>query len=213
MEQYIKVIGKGKSEAYPDGIRMYIQMQTDGETYDHAVGSMAAIAEKMGKDGEMPEMVQVLNLEVEMAEQESYRCSAEFCAEFPAEPERCATGLRRLSGYSCRPTVTAEYYVRNAKKQTQTALEKAVEDARNCAQVLAAAAGKKLGALRKIEQLPQSAFHPQTILEMELGSPEFAEGDAAKALFDSLVPGKIQVAQEVEMCWELCPADACPGKR
>ena len=204
MEQYIKVIGRGTAGARPDGVRIYIQAETDGVTYECAVKRMNEIAGEIGEAGEMPGALKTLSFDVEMAGPGMYRCSAEFCVELPAKPDLCADGLYCLSCRTYKPAVTVEYYVRNAEKHRKEILEEAVRNAKHQAQLLADAAGKRLGELRWIEQLHQEELSPRAVFEMEMGSPTFESGSLAKELFQKLIPEKIQMTQEVLMCWEMC---------
>lgn len=216
MNQYIKVIGRGEAAARPDGVRMYIQVCAEDSVYENAVKTLSAFAGEVGgmkigesvgeKRGaeELPQAVRALSFDIGTTEMKRYSSSAEFCVEFPARPEICADALLRLADYACRPMVTMEYYVRNMERETKAALEQAVEDAKNRAQILAGAAGKRLGTLQRMEQLRQETILPQTVLEMEMASPVFEEESSVKELFQRLTPEKIRTVQEVEMCWEMC---------
>lgn len=163
----ITVGGTGVVKAQPDRIAMRFEVATlDGDMaagMAKLVQNNAAISVALGEVGVEPSEIKVsqisLNPQYKYSSSsgrslEGYRQSCNFTIDIPLDMLRMQKIYRAIVATKCGEEINLSFYIKNEKPYRTEAKKRAVADARESAETLAAAAGVSLG---KVEEISYNA--------------------------------------------------------
>lgn len=168
MEKTIRVTGRGQVAVPPDRIRLKLSLEERKNTYQEAVrDSKQSVAEirdlfvKLGFDGkeletESFQIEAVFESETNKKKEwvrvfKGYEYSHSLKIEFDLDHELLGKILGRISRCEFQPEFKILYTVKDREAVKNTLLENAVKDSKAKAEILAKAAGMKLGELASID--------------------------------------------------------------
>lgn len=168
MEKIIRVTGRGQVAVPPDRIRLKFSLEERKDTYQEAVrASKQSVAEirdlfvKLGFDGkelktESFQIEAVFERETNKKKEwvrvfKGYEYSHSLKIEFDLDHELLGKILGRISRCAFHPEFKILYTVKDREAVKNTLLENAVKDSKVKAEILAKAAGMKLGEIASID--------------------------------------------------------------
>lgn len=210
----IRVTGKGNLKVKPDTMRLTLTLHGVYPEYvdavNHSNSATQALRELLVEQGFARTDLKTLSFDVD-TEFESYRdehndyrqrfvgYSYNHVAkvEFPSDSERLGNTLYALSHSSLAPEFRISFTVADPEAVKNDLLGKAVQDAMKKAEVLADAAGLKLGDIQTVDY-----SWGQINLEMHPMEDRLMAPMAARCEMD-IEPDNIDVSDTVTVVWEI----------
>ena len=220
MERMIKVTGKGKLAVRPDTIQLNIRAEGVCPEYPEAVTKSAehtaAIRSAIEKAGLDPKELKTANFSVDSKYEGysdergnwkqrfvGYEYQHALYIKFDNDNEQLGKALSELTKCSYPAEFSIGHTVKDPDAVKTQLLAKAVEDSREKAEVLAAAAGVKLGKIVTINY----SWGELQIYEQPMKRMALAEGAAAydnEDAFDlDIEADDIDVQDTVTVVWEI----------
>lgn len=136
-----------------------------------------------------------------------YNCSYDQLLRFDFNAGRLGEALGAVAESKSQPELQVRFTVREPEKLEKELLHSAAESARDRAEVLADASGKKLGELQRIDyDVTRLNFYSDTGMEMPDCMPQMASGAMAKATRSfgaALRPQDVELQDTAVFVWEL----------
>ena len=216
-QRRIRVTGTGLLKLKPDLCRIGLTLNGTEPTYADALNrasrDSAALGEAISSLGFAREDLKTLDFSVD-AEYESvqddkgrwrqefkgYRFTQALKLEFPVDNALLGRALGALAAAPVDPEFHLSYALRDPESAKAALLEAAVTDARRKADILASAAGVKLGKLLQVDY---------SMAEPALETPRMAKAMLSRngmesASFDmDLQPDDIRAQDTVTLLWEM----------
>lgn len=221
MERTIRVTGKGNLSVKPDTIRLIMTMEGAQKEYDMALEESADMTRDLEKIfynlGFDTKDIKTLRFDVRtlyeeyQAKDKSWKKRFEgyghrHCMklEFPADDKRLGRILYLLGHSDVKPEFQIEYTVADPEACKNQLLENAVADSKRKAEVLAKAAGVKLGNLVTIDySWAEIDFISRPIDNMRLEDCRMRSYGSKEAYDIDINPDDIDVTDTVMVVWEI----------
>lgn len=220
MNRTVKVTGKGKISVKPDTIRLRICLEDTCLEYDEAlkrtsdsVEILKDMFERLGYDRKELKTVHFnVNTEYESYQDkdknwkrrfEGYKYTHRLKLEFPAENQRLGKILYALAHSPLSPEFTIEYTVGNPEEVKNALLGAAVKDSMTKANVLASAAGVKLGSIVNMDYSwgeVEFVSRPLEELSIRCCEPDICESDSYDMDIEA---DDIDMTDTVTVIWNL----------
>ena len=216
----ICVTGRGRLALSPDTVRLSLALKNTCPDYGEAIRRLSEDTEKLkavlaplGFAGNDLRTV-YFNVDakyegvpdpngVYREEFRGYEYFHTMKLEFPREGDLLARTLRALSDSPVFPEVRIAYAVRDVEQAKNLLLSRAVEDAKNKALALSAAAGVGLGALVKMEYRFDESDFEVAPMARELNLRKLSADNGAGGIVFDLNPDDMNVTDQVTLTWEL----------
>lgn len=133
-----------------------------------------------------------------------YNCSYDQLLRFGFDPARLGEALAAAAQSGAQPELQLHFTLEEPEPLQAELLRSAARNARARAELLAAASGRSLGELQRIDyDLSRLDFNSQTLMDM--GELPMAGGGAmtAKRSFAALRPQDVQLQDTAVFVWEL----------
>lgn len=220
MERTIKVTGKGKIFVKPDLIQLFINLEGVYEKYEEALQQSSEQTEILKvcfqKTGFLKEDLKTVSFRVN-TEYENYRDRKnewkkkfigykfihEMKIEFEAENQLLGKVLYALAHCQVRPEFQIVYTIRNKEEAKNLLLDKAVEDSKKKAKILADAAEIHLGEIIAIDySWEEINFTVSPVNRMAVPFEGMLEEDSMS--YDmNIEPDNIGVSDTVTIVWKI----------
>lgn len=218
MERTIRVIGKGKLSVAPDMIRLQLNLEDRKKKYEDALKASAEQTEQLkeailplGFEGKQLKTV-FFNIDTEYESYETkehiwknrlagYRFQHNLKLEFALDHERLGKVLYALGQSKVQPELHLAYAIANPEQSRNELLKQAIADAKVKAEVLAKAAGVKLGAIAGIEYSYGSADFAVRPVNRLMAPKAMAAGMDSYSI--SMEPEEIKAEDDVTVIWEI----------
>lgn len=217
MDRTIRVTGKGEIFVKPDIIRLNIHAAGTYKEYSLSLRKSAEhtnlLRETISKAGFDPQNLKTdyfdINTDYEdytdqHGEHRSrfigYKYTHNLYIQLPNDNEQLGKVLYQLANNAVNVDLSLSYEVKDANAVKNELLDKAIEDSKIKAEVLAKAAGVSLGEIKEIDySWGELEIYSQPVHGIKLGKKMMpAEGYN----FD-IVPGDIDVQDTVTIIWEI----------
>lgn len=136
-----------------------------------------------------------------------YNCSYDQLLRFDFSAARLGEALGAVAESKAQPELQVRFTVREPERLEKALLRSAAESARERAEVLAQASGRKLGELQRIDyDVARLNFYSETGMEMADCMPQMANGARAKASRSfgaALRPQDVELQDTAVFVWEL----------
>ena len=220
MERTIRVTGKGKISVKPDTIRLRISLEDMYREYEKALKKSADsveilkdVLEKLGYDRkELKTVYFNINTEYERYQDrdncwksrfEGYKYTHRMNLEFPADNQRLGKMLYALAHCPVSPEFSIEYTVANPETAKNELLGEAVKDSMKKANILAAAAGVKLGDIANIDySWGEVEFVSRPLEDLSLRCCKADACESNSYLMD-IEPDDIDMTDTVTVVWNI----------
>ena len=218
MKPTLKVTGRGRLSLTPDMIRIRIEQTDTDPDYSKVIRESTAHTEELRTEltalGFDEKALKTLNFNVS-TEYEGYQDSDmiwkqrfkgytvrhSMKVEFSRDDELMAKVLYRISCLSGKPEFHIEYTVRDTEEAKKNLLEKAVQDAREKAEILAKASKTALLQILSIDySFGDLSFSVQPVNRFTGAKMAVAEEDAMDF---SVEPENIDVTDTVTITWQI----------
>lgn len=218
MDRTIRVTGKGKLSVAPDLIRLQLNLEDRKKKYEDALKASAEQTEllrealfPLGFEGKQLKTV-FFNVDTEYESYETkehiwknrlagYRFHHNLKLEFALDHERLGKVLYALGQSKVQPEIHLSYAVADPEKSRNELLACAVADAKTKAEVLAKAAGVKLGAIAGIEYSFGTADFAVRPVNRLMAPKAMASGMDSYSI--SMEPEEIKAEDDVTVLWEI----------
>ncbi|MBR6322220.1 MAG: SIMPL domain-containing protein [Lachnospiraceae bacterium] len=220
MERLIKVTGRGRLSLKPDTVRLRIDLIDQDREYDRAIRSSALHSQELREAftdfGFDPSDIKTLSFRVD-TEYESYQDKEDnswkqrlvgykayhmLKIEFPTERESIGRIFAMVAGLSGKPEFYVEYTVKDTEGARNELLKNAVADSKLKAEVLAEAAGVRLGEIATIDySWGEVEFVARPMNKMSRAL--MAEAAVEDSMDFDVVPDDIKVDDTVTVVWSL----------
>lgn len=217
MERIVKVTGKGKIAVKPDLIRILIDSERTCESYEDAIKASASEGELLREafvtlgfaSSDLKTLHFNVDTEYENYQDEErnwkkrflgYRYTHSLKLEFDADNEMLGRVLYQLSALPIRPEFRILYTVKDMEAAKNGLLVKAVEDSKEKAKILAAAAGVTLGDIVTIDY----SWGEIDIVSSPMGkcmAMSAAPAAANRSIDIAIEPDDIDVSDTVTVVW------------
>lgn len=220
MERIIRVTGRGKIAVKPDTIRLNITLEDQRETYEETLKQSTMQTETL-KDcfqtldfdrSDLKTTYFNVNTEYESYQDKNknwkqrfmgYKFTHRFKIDFPSDNEKLGKILYALAHCSVHPEFTISYTVKDIEACKNKLLGQAVADSKQKAEILATAAGTKLGLVTTIDY----SWGEMEIISRPMNKmmePCMMMEDCAAVGYDmDIEPNDIDVTDTVTVVWEL----------
>lgn len=204
----IRVQGHGSVSSNPDTIILGLELESEHKEYDKAMEDSAQRLELLRKS------LSKAGLDVEMLKTESFGVSVAqdynqgryvfrgYCAkhhlslELPYERKQLGRVFAAVTQSKARSSLTLTFTISDPEAVKRRVLEAAVRNARDRAEVIAAASGQKLGNIHAIE-------YGQAEIIVRSQPMAFSTALASPAREMGFNPAEIDSEDTVLMTWEL----------
>ena len=136
-----------------------------------------------------------------------YNCSYDQLLRFGFDANRLGEALGAVAESKAQPELQVRFTVREPEKLEKELLRSAAESARIRAEILCAAAGRRLGELQRIDyDVTHLNFYSETGMEMEDCMPQMANGAMVKAKRSfgaALRPQDVELSDTAVFVWEI----------
>ena len=221
-ERTMKVTGKGLLKLCPDMTRITMTLENVKKDYGKAVQTSAEELEilktMLSKEGFSGEDVKTLSFDIDI-ENESYS-DKDGCwktrfvgykyrhvlkIEFPSENEKLGRLLYLLANNrEVKPEFYFSFFVRDPEEARNALLDKAVEDAKAKAEILAKAAGITLGNIRFIDYVFEPGDPVMRPMARTLNCKMAAGADTQDTGFAmNITPDDIEMTDMVIVEWSI----------
>ena len=218
----ITVKGTGRVSAAPDEIVLTLAVEGRDKQYDAAVSKAdeesAALNQAVMEAGFPEDELKTMNYQVRTEyegvrdadgnyrnEFSAYVCRYDLKLAFPLNIEKLRELLSGISSCGAKPELYIRFGLHDPEAMREALLQETADNARRKAEVLAKAAGAKLGALVSInyhvtdrEFYSASSYAEEA--SMDSGAPRMMAKNAAMGRF---VPDDIDASDEASFTWEL----------
>lgn len=217
----VTVKGVGRVSAPVDTVELSFRIWAKNKSYDRALEAAdkktAALESALRGAGFPAESFQTagfhVNTEYESVCDEKgnyqtvfagYCCSYDQLLRFDFDPARLGEALGAVAGSKAQPELQVRFTVREPEKLEAELLRAAAESARARAEVLCAAAGRRLGELQRIDyDVNRLDFRSETVMEMEDCAAQMAGGVRAKRLSANFRPQDVDLQDTAVFVWEI----------
>ena len=218
MERIIKVTGKGKLSVRPDTTRLLLTVEGTEPEYEEALARSARQTESL-RDGltglgfaasDLKTVSFQIDTKYESYQDEhgkwkqqflGYQFSHRMKLEFPMDNKRLGRILAVLAQSQAAPEFHIQHTVKEAEEVKNELLKKAVADARRKAELMAEAAGVKIGALLTLDY-SWGEMELTVVSAERMAKPRMLAANAPTAGYDlDLEPEDIEVADTVTAVW------------
>jgi hypothetical protein len=218
MSGTIAVRGTGKVSVPPDNIIISVTLSAEDKEYSAAMDKASAMIEslrsriaKAGFSGsDLKTSYFNVRTEYDSVQDEhgrytnifrAYNCVHSMKLEFDLDLDRLNRALTAFSAGEAAPELSISFTVKDEEAVNSELLRNVAENAREKAETLCAASGKKLGELIKIEyNWDDHSFVSPTRCEMNDCAPRML-GAAMKSV--SIVPDNIQLSDTAAFIWNM----------
>jgi hypothetical protein len=206
----IRVQGHGSVASSPDRIILSLTLESEHKDYDKAMEDSAQrlelLRQAVAKTGLDPELLKTASFGVDAAQDydqgrktfRGYNVRHHLSLELPYERENLGQVFAAVTGCKARAELTLSFTVADPEAVKRRVLEAAVRNARDRAEVIAQAAGRKLGAIHAIDY-----GHTEITIRsqpMIFGARTFASMAEPEMDFN---PADIDSEDTVLVAWEL----------
>lgn len=216
----LKVTGKGKLSVKPDRIRLAMEISDTRTSYEELLRLSADIVEKL-KDciesagferSELKTTNFNMNTKYENYQDKDRSWKSRFAGyefhhglklEFDAQSELLGKALYALTRTDACPEFRIIYTVKDSEAAKNALLEDAVADAGNKAEVLARAAGVKLGNIMNIDYSWNKLEIEAQPMRMMKNAMMASDNAAEQAYNIDIEPADIDVSDNVTVIWEI----------
>ena len=214
--QTIVVTGRGTCTFAPDVTRLTIRISADGKNYPVLyklaqlnLQSIIQIVEQNDLSDKLPK---TLHFDINKKEERRYDMHGNFvCNEFvgytleqqikidlPIDNKLLTVLIQAIGQTLSAAEINIGYTVKDSKPIKLRMLESAVKDAAEKAQIMATAAGCKLGCVRNINYVEQELQIYSQVRTIECNQLSFVDGESLEITPDNLV-----ASQDVTITWLL----------
>ena len=220
----VTVKGVGRASAPVDTVELSFRLWARDPDYDKALEAadkkVSALEQALCAAGFPAEDFQTMGFHVN-AEYESvcdgnnefrtvfagYNCSYDQLLRFGFDAARLGEALNAAAASKSRPELQVRFTVREPEKLEAELLRSAAQNARARAEVLCAAAGSRLGELRRIDyDVNRLNFHSETVMDVaECDAPQPAGGMlmAKRSMGSALRPRDVELQDTAVFVWEI----------
>jgi hypothetical protein len=218
MPRTITVRGTGKISAKPDQISVSLTVEAKDPDYaaamEKADRDADAISRAVLEAGIEDDALRMANFNVR-ADYESvhdehgnwknvfagYAVTRMYALLFPLDSDVLCALLGGIGASEASPQLSVSFVLSDPEKAKRDALEDAVRDAREKAELLARASGCELGTLLSVEY---SVAHRDTVSATSFAADEAAMPRMAKGAFRmNAAPQDIEIADNAVFTWEI----------
>lgn len=219
----VTVKGIGKVSAPVDTVELSFRLWAKDKDYDEALQGadrkVAALEKALCAVGFAAADFQTagfhVNTEYESVRDENndyrtvfagYNCSYDQLLRFDFDPARLGEALSAVAESKAEPELQVRFTVREPEKLEAALLRSAAARARERAETLCAAAGRRLGELQRIDyDVNRLNFQSETMLDMEAMPQAMANGalQAKRSLSAAFRPQDIELQDTAVFVWEL----------
>lgn len=220
MDRTIRVTGRGKIAVKPDIIRLNITLEDQRETYEETLKqstmqteTLKDCFENLGFDrSDLKTLYFNVDTEYESYQDKSknwkqrfmgYKFTHRFKIDFPSDNEELGKILYAMAHCEVHPEFTISYTVKDIEVCKNQLLGQAVSDSKQKAEILASAAGTKLGLVTTIDYSwgeMEIISHPMN----KMMEPCMMMEDCAAGSYDmDIEPDDIDVTDTVTVVWSL----------
>lgn len=205
----IRVQGHGNVSSTPDTIILGLTLESEHKEYDKAMEDSAQrlelLRQAMPKAGLDAERLKTESFGVSVAQDynqgryifRGYCAKHHLSLELPYERKQLGCVFATVTGCKARATLTLTFTVSDPEAVKRRVLEAAVRNARDRAEIIAAASGQKLGNIHAIEY-----GHAEVIVRSQpMMFSSRAIASAAPVM--DFNPAEIDSSDTVLMTWEL----------
>ena len=213
MDRTIRIKGTGKLSVMPDLTRVCFSLTGTYPTYEQAVSCSGENTNRLKDDlaraGFPREDVKTVDFSI-LPDYESYqtkdkawkrrlngyRFRHEAKLEFPSDSEKLGRVLKAANSSAACPAVDIEYTVSEPEKLVGQVLEKAVQDAAAKAEVIARAAGIRLGRVLSVSNTNEEDRYRDPVICMDMI-------ESCKMSGPDLTPEDMDLTGSVTVIWEI----------
>lgn len=197
----ISVSASAKAKLPPDTVEIRLTAKGEAKKYAEAVECADAVADaavatfkKAGFDNVRSDSARVYAVRNDK-KTVGYRASREFFVEFAFEMERMSAALEALGGVACEWNIAFKLKDRSKSDELVAG---AVKTARRNAEIIAKAAGVKLG---KLANAQYSSYGSEPVHMAKLRT--FAAADTYAGAADDVAPEDVEISESVTCSWEI----------
>ena len=133
-----------------------------------------------------------------------YSCSYDQQLRFDFDPVRLGDALNAVSASGAEPELQVSFTVREPEKLEAALLRSAAERARARAEILCAAAGRRLGELQRSDyDVNRLNFQSETSMDMACLPQAVGNGMAKRSFSASFRPQEIDLQDAAVFVWEI----------
>lgn len=220
----VTVKGAGRASAPVDTVELSFRVQAKNKSYGKALEAadkkLAGLEAALTAAGFPAKDFQTagfhVNAEYESVSDEQgnyrsvfsgYNCSYDQLLRFDFDPARLGEALAAAAGSKAQPELQVRFTVREPEKLEAELLRSAAESARSRAEILCAAAGKRLGELQRIDyDVNRLNFQSETMMDMaecECAVPRMAGGMAKHSFSAAFRPQDVDLRDSAVFVWEI----------
>jgi uncharacterized protein len=203
----IRVLGNGKVATEPDVAVLSFIISEEDKEYGRAVDQLnarsAALREAVAKAGEDPKELKTTSFSITVNNDydsgryvfRGYGGTHSFQVRLPFDQQRLGKLFSAVTASSARAQLSISFTVSDPEAVKRRVLEAAVANAKERAEIIAAASGQKLGPILSVDY-GYSEIRVSSA-EYELASP-MSEGSAPE-----IEPADVESEDTVRIVWEL----------
>ena len=217
----ITVKGVGKASAPVDSVELSFRLQAKNRDYDQAVHDadqkLSALENALCAAGFPAADFQTAGFHVDTEYENvrdeggnyqsvfaGYVCSYEQLLRFDFDTTRLGEAISAVAASRSEPELQLSFTVREPEKLEATLLRAAADSARARAEILCAAAGRRLGELQTIDyDVMRLNFRSQTGLDLNCMPQTAGNGMAKRGLSASFRPRDIELEDTAVFVWEM----------
>jgi hypothetical protein len=213
----IVVKGTGKASVTPDLVSIQMNLEVRAADYATTIRRGTDLLDKLreavktaGHDGkELKTSSFYINTYYERSNENNtwvqrfagYICKYALKLEFDLDMQKLGATLSAIAGSEANPDFNIIFTVKDADAVSRQLLESAVESARSNAEILAAAAGLKLGEIVRIDY-SWSEIQMRSNTEMRMEQPVMYRADAGTLAVD-IEPEDINLKDSATVVWAI----------
>lgn len=203
----IRVQGHGSVSSVPDTIILGLDLNSEDEDYDKVIADasrrLELLTQAIAKTGLSPELLRTESFNVGVERDydaghytfRAYSVKHSLSLRIPFDQAKLGNVFAAVTRSKARANLSLSFTVSDPEGVKSRVLEAAVKNARSRAEIIASAAGLKLGAIQGIE-------YGHTVITVSSPPLMFSEACASPAM--DINPADIESDDTVLVVWELC---------